>query len=160
MLVTNLTILVVDAHAPSRMAISQALTSQPAIKLVATAQNYSVAEKQTAQLSPDIIWLDLNIGQPVGIAEIHRLKKLSAASRIMAITAKEDEQEAFAAIIAGAQGYRSQASIDGVQLISSIQILCRGEFALRPELLTRMMQRLRAAALSGIEKAPGPSDVQ
>lgn len=158
MLVTNLTILVVDAHAPSRMAISQALTSQPAIKLVATAQNYSVAEKQTAQLSPDIIWLDLNTGQPDGIAEIHRLKKLSAGSRIMAITAKEDEQEAFAAIVAGAQGYLSQARIDPVQLISSIQMLCRDEFVLPPKLRVRLLQRLRAAALSGFEEVPGPPE--
>lgn len=160
MQVASLTVLVVDAHAPSRMAISQALTYQPAIKLVATAQNYSVAEKLTAQLSPDIIWLDLNSGQPDGIAEIHRLKKLSAASRIMAITAKEDEQEAFAAILAGAQGYRSQASIDAVQLMSSIQVLCRDEFVFPPKLRKRLLQRLRAAALSGFEEVLGSPGAQ
>jgi len=151
MLVTNLTVLVVDTHARSRTATSRALTSQPAIKLVVKAQNYTIAEKYTAQLSPDIIWFKLKAGQSDSIAEIYRLKKLSPTSHIMAITAKEDEQEAFAAIIAGAQGYGLLTSNDPDQLIPSIQMLCRGEFALPPNLRMSLMQRLRAAALSGLD---------
>jgi DNA-binding NarL/FixJ family response regulator len=50
----------------------------------------------------------MNSGHSDGIAEIRRLKKLSPASRIMAIADEQDEQEAFAAIMAGAQGYRSK----------------------------------------------------
>jgi len=141
-------VLVVDAHGLVRATISQVLTSQPAIKLIITTQNYAEAEKQTAQLSPDIIWLEMNIGHSDGIAEIRRLKKLSPASRIMAIADEKDEQEAFAAIMAGAQGYRSKQDIDPDEIMSMIQRLCRDEFVLRPGLLTHLMQRLRAAAMS------------
>jgi DNA-binding NarL/FixJ family response regulator len=108
MIITDMTVLVVDVHGLVRTTISQGLTSQPAIKLVITTQNYAEAEKQTEQLSPDIIWLEMYSGHSDGIAEIRRLKKLSPASRIMAIADEQDEQEAFAAIMAGAQGYRSK----------------------------------------------------
>ena len=48
-------VLVVDDHALVRTAISQVLTSQPEIKLVVLAKDYAEAEKQAAQLSPEII---------------------------------------------------------------------------------------------------------
>jgi DNA-binding NarL/FixJ family response regulator len=37
--------------------------------------------------------------------------------------------------------------VDLAEIMIIIHQLCRGEFVLRPELLTRLMQRLRAAAL-------------
>lgn len=142
-----MTVLVVDVHNLVRTTISQVLTSQPAVKLVITTQNYAESEKQTVQRSPDIIWLEMNIGHSDGIAEIRRLKKLSPASHIMAIADEQDEQEAFAAIMAGAQGYRSKQEIDPDEIISIIQRLCRDEFVLRPGLLTHLMQRFRAAVM-------------
>jgi two-component system, NarL family, response regulator LiaR len=146
-------VLVVDDHALIRTAIRQVLTSQPAIKRVIMAENYAKAEQQAAQLYPEIIWLDLHIAHSDGSAEIDRLKKLSPNSRIMALADVEDEQEAFAAIMAGAQGYRSKEDIDPEEIITIIQRLCRGEFVLQPLLLAHLMQRLRAAVLplSGTE---------
>jgi two-component system, NarL family, response regulator LiaR len=142
----SLTVLFIDDHALMRTAISQALTVQPGIGRILMAQNYTEAEKQVVQLVPDIIWLDLHVGSSDGIAEIGRLKKL-ATSRIMALTDQEDEGQAFAAIMAGAQGYRSKQDIDAGEIIATIQLLCRDEYALRPELLTRLLQRLRTAAV-------------
>ena len=145
--ITPMIVLVVDDHALVRAAISQVLTSQAAIKRVVLAENYAEAEKQTAHLSPEIIWLDLHMAHGDSIAEIGRLKKLSPTSRIMTLADVEDEQEAFAAILAGAQGYRSKQDVDPEEIIPMIQLLCRDEFVLRPVLLARLMQRLRTAAL-------------
>jgi DNA-binding NarL/FixJ family response regulator len=47
----------------------------------------------------------------------------------------EDEQEAFAAIMAGAQGYRSKQDVYAGEIMSLIQMLCHGEFVLRSALL-------------------------
>ena len=140
-------VLVIDDHALVRAAISQALTPQSEVELVATAQNYAEAEALSAKFHPDVIWLDMHVSQGNSIAEIHRLRKLSPDSCIMALTDMEDEQEGFAAIMAGAQGYRSKQDVDLEDIIAMIQAICRGEFVLRTELLTRMMQRLRAAAM-------------
>jgi DNA-binding NarL/FixJ family response regulator len=142
-----ITVLVVDDHALIRSAISQVLTSEPGVKLVITVQNYTEAEAQVPKLCPDIIWLDMHIADGDSIAEIVLLRKLSPDSRIMALADVEDVQEAFVAIMAGAQGYRSKQDLDPAEIMPIIHMLCRDEFVLRPRLLVHLMQRLRTAAL-------------
>jgi len=146
-LVNSVSVLIVDDHALVRAAISQVLTPRPEVKLVVTAQNYTDAEAHTAKLYPDVIWLDLHIARSNGIAEICRLRKLAPATRIIALADEEEEQEAFAAIMAGAQGYYSKQDVDPDDILAMIHAVHRGEFVLRPELLTCLMQRLRAAAM-------------
>ena len=153
----HIIVMVVDDHPLITSAISQALTPQPEVKLVVTVRDYIEAEAQVAQPHPDTIWLDMHIARSDGIAEIHRLRKLYPGSRIIALADVEDEQEAFAAIMAGAQGYLSKQDLDPGDLMTMTRMLCRDEFVLRPVLLTRLMQRLRAAALPlwGTERGLG-----
>lgn len=153
----HIIVMVVDDHPLIRSAISQALTPQPEVKLVVTVRDYAEAEAQVAQPHPETIWLDMHIARGDGISEIHRLRKLYPGSRIIALADVEDEQEAFAAIMAGAQGYLSKQDLDPGDLMTMTRMLCRDEFVLRPVLLTRLMQRLRAAALPlwGTERGPG-----
>jgi DNA-binding NarL/FixJ family response regulator len=126
-----LTILIVDGHALVRSALSQALASQPEIERIIMAQDYAEAEKQSAHLCPEIIWLDLHIAHADSSAEIGRLRRLAPACRILALADAEDEQEAFAAIMAGAQGYRSKQDVELDEIMSIIHMLCRDEFVLR-----------------------------
>ena len=152
-----LTILIVDDHALVRAAISQVLTSQPEVERIVLAADYTEAERQTAQLQPEIIWLDLHIAHANSSAEIGRLRQLAPACRIMALTDVEDEQEAFAAIMAGAKGYRSKVDVGLEEVMPMIHRLCRDEFVLRPSLVAYLMQRLRTAALPlwDWDKTPG-----
>src|SRR5258708_10538122 len=100
----HIIVMVVDDHPLIRSAFGQALTPQPEVKLVVTVHDYTEAEAQVAQLQPDTIWLDMHIAHGDGIAEIHRLRKLYPGSRVIALADVEDEQEAFAAIMAAAPG--------------------------------------------------------
>lgn len=143
----SVSVLVVDDHALIRAAIGQVLGSQPEIKQVVAVNDYARAEEQVTKLLPDIIWLDMGIASHDGIAEIRRLRKLSPDSRILALADVEDEQEAFATIMAGAQGYRSKQDVDPGEIMTMIQRICHGEYVLRPALLTRVVQRLRAEAM-------------
>lgn len=143
----QITVLIVDDHALVRSAVSQVLGVQPQIEYVATAQSYTELEERLAQLYPDIIWLDMHIAHNDGVAEIRRLRQLVPDARIMALADEENEQEAFEVIMAGAQGYRSKQDVDPGNIIDIITMLCRDEFVLSPGLLTRLMQRLRNAAL-------------
>jgi DNA-binding NarL/FixJ family response regulator len=142
-----LSVLIVDDHALVRSALSQQLACQLVVERIVLAHNYAEAEQQTARLRPEIIWLDLHAVHSDGCAEIGCLRKLSPASHIMALTDVEDEQEAFAAIMSGAQGYRSKQDLDLEEIMPIIQMLCRDELVLRPVLATHILQRLRAAAL-------------
>jgi DNA-binding NarL/FixJ family response regulator len=155
---TPITVLVVDDHALVRTTISRALSSRPEVKRVIMAQNYSEAKEYSAHLQPTIIWLDMQIGHADSIEEIRRLRQLAPTSHVMALTDVENEQEAFAVIMAGAQGYRSKQDVDPGDIMTLISTLCRGEFVLRAVLLARLMQRLRTAAfpLWASENRSGP----
>ena len=140
MIITDMTVLVVDVHGLVRTTISQGLTSQPAIKLVITTQNYAEAEKQTEQLSPDIIWLEMNSGHSDGIAEIRRLKKLSPASRIMAIADEQDEQEA------GPDDLQAGRAVDGRgNLIVGCPAVAQGECPAIEQTDSRRLQNSRGS---------------
>jgi two-component system, NarL family, response regulator DevR len=154
---SHIIVMVVDDHALVRAAISQVLNPQPEVKLVVTVRSYTEAEAQIAQLHPDIIWLDMHVAHGDSISEIPRLRKLSPDSRIIALADVEDEQEAFAAIMAGSQGYLSKQDLDPGDIMTMIQRLCHGELVVRPPLLTRLVHRLRAAALPlwGTENGSG-----
>jgi DNA-binding NarL/FixJ family response regulator len=153
----SITVLVVDDHALVRATINQLLILQPEIKRVIVVQNYLEAETQAASIEPDIIWLDMQVVHSPcnGITEIHRLRKFSPKSRIMAFADVENGQEALAAILAGAQGYCSKQDVNPSDIITMIHMIYRGEIALRPELLTSIMQRIRSVAMPtwGFEKA-------
>jgi DNA-binding NarL/FixJ family response regulator len=147
LVVRSFTVLVVDDHVLVRSAINQILSVQPEVKHVVLVQNYTEAEAEAARQYPNIIWLDLHIGHSDGIAEIGRLRKLVPDAHIIALSDAEDEQEAFAAIMAGAQGYRSKQDVDPDEIMPLISAIYRGEIVLRAGLLTRLMHRFRAAAL-------------
>lgn len=141
------TVLVVDDHALVRVAFSQVLSAQPEIKLVVVASNYVDAENKAVHQQPDIIWLDMHIARSDSIGAIQRLHKLVPHSRIIALADDENEQEAFAAIMTGAHGYLSKQDVDSEDILSMFQMVCRGELVFRPLLLTRLVHRLRDAAM-------------
>lgn len=143
----SITVMIVDDHVLIRQAISHILSSQPVIERVITAQDYVEAREQAAKLQPDIIWLDMRIACSNSIIEIGRLRKVSPASHVIVLTDLEDEQEAFAAIMAGAQGYRSKQDLDENEVMAAIDMIRRGEFVLRPLLAAQVVHRLRSAAL-------------
>lgn len=140
-------ILVVDDHALVREAIGRVLNSLPEVELVISARSYKEAEAQVARLRPDIIWLDMHIARSNGVTEISSLRKLSPESKIIVLADSEDEQEAFAVIMAGAHGYRSKEEVDPEEVIQILHMVRRDELALRPAIITRLVQRLRNAAL-------------
>ncbi len=143
----SITVLVIDDHRLVRAALAQVLRAQPTVKQFAVARDYNEGESQAAKLTPDIIWFDMHITRTNSIREIYSLKKISPTSHIIALTDVEDEQEAFEAIMAGVQGYLSKQDVDPEEIMNIIQMIYRGEFVLRPLLLTRLLHRLRIAAL-------------
>lgn len=153
----SLIVLVVDDHAIIRSAISQTLAAESGIESVILSRDYTEAEEKTAKLSPHIIWLDMHIERSNSIVEIGRLQKLSPVSRIMALADVEDEKEAFAAIMAGAQGYRSKQDVDPGEIMAIIHMLCRGEFVLRPGLAATIFQHLRSAAMFALGPLRDPN---
>jgi DNA-binding NarL/FixJ family response regulator len=145
--IASITVLVVDDHALIRSAVQQALAPLAEIKLVVAAQDYVEARAQALMVHPTIVWLDMHVAHGDGVVEIARLRRYSPDSYILAVADVEDEKEAFAAIMAGAQGYCSKQDIAPDDIPELIHKVYQGELMMRPALVTHLVHHLRAVAL-------------
>ena len=97
--------LVVDDHAIIRKGMRAVLELVPDIELVGEAENGRQAVKLDAELSPDVILMDLMMPEMNGVETITQIFKTNPQARILVLTSMEDEEHVMAAIQAGALGY-------------------------------------------------------
>ncbi len=142
-----LTVLVVDDHALVRSALRQALAQLHDVSEVVAARDYAEAEVHAAHIHPDVILLDTRAGRGNGIEEISRLQRISPESQIVVLADAEDDDEVFAAIMAGAQGYCSKQDVGPDEIEKLIQSIRQGELVVRPALLAGLVRRLRSTMM-------------
>jgi DNA-binding NarL/FixJ family response regulator len=78
-------------------------TANPAIRVVGSTTSYTQALKLLEETSPDVILLDLDLGEENGL---HAIPQLIAASdaKILVLTGLRDEAVHHSAVLAGARG--------------------------------------------------------
>lgn len=101
----SLRILVVDDHPLVLRGIAAVLDSEPDFE-VFEAAGTSEARKQTENEHPDVILLDVRLSEKeTGVDFIPTLLRISPTSRVIMLTAVDDDQTVTQAFKAGAQGY-------------------------------------------------------
>jgi two-component system response regulator DevR len=80
-----------------------------------------------------------------GIAACVEIKRVLPVTKIVLITAEPDEDCAFAAALAGAEGYLDK-SIDQVRLVHVLQAVLEGETAYPRRFVSRLLAELRRVA--------------
>ena len=87
---------------------------------------------QVASLNPDVVVLDISLGDMTGFDVARRLREMNCRARIVFLTVHESEDFVRAAVALGASGYvfKSRASSD---LVDAIRAASRGEAFLPAE---------------------------
>ncbi len=98
-------VLVVDDHPIVRQGLVAVLGDEADFAVVGSAGAVDEAVALVARLQPDVILLDLELGDRDGVAAIPRFKDASPASRVLVFTAYDTDERVFGAIRAGAGGY-------------------------------------------------------
>lgn len=149
---TQLTrVLIADDHHIVREGLRALLKRMPELTLVGEATNGEEAVRQSAELSPDIVLLDLRMPRKDGVAAIREIKAAQPRVRFLVLTSYDDDDTVFAAIKAGAEGYLLKDSHPD-QLMLAIQAVCRGESALHPAIARKLLTELSRPA----ELPPAP----
>lgn len=138
----RLTVLAVIGDEPTRALLPRVLTNERLIIAHDFVRGLSFAEAE----SPDIVFVDLTIGNGAGLAMVHHLKAIAPETTIFAMATKSSlEAGAHAVALGGAGLIMLPAGGDEVlSAVSSVK-LRRAEKALRTELL-RERERLRSLA--------------
>jgi DNA-binding NarL/FixJ family response regulator len=98
---------------------------QPAYLVVAALSDGASVLEQAPNLNPDLIILDISLGDIAGFEIARRLKKAGAAAKIIFLTVHENIDFVRAAFDLGADGYVYKSRISS-DLIDAIDTICAG----------------------------------
>ncbi|MBP6787153.1 MAG: response regulator transcription factor [Candidatus Promineofilum sp.] len=132
-------LLLADDHAVVRSGLRMLLQAQPDMIIVGEAETGQEAIRRVAELSPDVVLMDIEMPGMNGIEATRRIKADAPAAAVLALTMYEDDQYFFEMLRAGASGYVPKRAAPD-ELVSAIRAVSRGEVFLYPSLAGRLVQ--------------------
>ena len=142
-----LRILTADDHPLFLDGLVATLRRAPGVEVVGTAQDGETAARLAAELLPDVALLD--IAMPGG--GLHAARQVidsSPGTRVVMLTASEDEDDLLGAMKAGARGYVLKG-VSGGELIRILRSVHAGEVYVAPGLAWGMLRELTRPRPSG-----------
>ena len=147
-------ILIVDDHEVVRVGLRHLIEKQPHMKIVGEACNRDDALKIASREQPEIVILDLCLGNENGNDLIPELLRIAEESRIIVLTAVQDEEELRNASRLGAAGViMKDAPADMV--IKAIERVHAGELWLNRRLTAALVAELRRPGKDPLANAEG-----
>lgn len=133
----------VDDHPVVRAGIAALISGEDDMEIVGEAANTDDAVRGIALREPDVVLMDLQLGDgPDGVEATKRVRALAKAPQVLVLTTYETDADIVRAIDAGATGYVLKACPPD-ELFQAIRAAARGESALSPKVAARMMRRMR-----------------
>jgi len=103
-------ILLVEDHIMARMGTALYIKNNPEFDLVGQAEDGLQAIDLALRLKPDVILMDIGLPKIDGIEATKTIKEKGADASILMLTSREDKEDVFAALNAGADGYIMKGS--------------------------------------------------
>jgi DNA-binding NarL/FixJ family response regulator len=133
-------VVLADDHAVVRKGIREFLEEDAAIRVVAEASDGAEAVACVAREQPEVAVLDIQMPKMNGMDATRQIKKEFPRTRVLILTAYDDDPYIFAALQAGANGYLLKtASSD--EICRAVRAIAAGESALSPTVAKKLVQR-------------------
>ncbi len=145
-----ISVFLVDDHEVVRRGVADLLDAEPDLTVVGQASTVSTALARIPALNPDIAVLDMRLPDGNGVELCRELRSKLPNLNCLMLTSYTDEQAMLDAILAGAGGYVIK-DIRGLELVSAVRRVGRGESLLDNRAAAALMSRLRASL-----DEPGP----
>ncbi|TCP54709.1 LuxR family two component transcriptional regulator [Tumebacillus sp. BK434] len=140
-------VLIADDHPLSRDAVRTLLEGVEPFELIGEAKNGQEAVELCAELSPDLVLMDINMPKLSGLEATRLIKKANSAVKIVMLTVSDDVADLFTAIQYGAQGYLLK-NLDPDDWMHYLHTLLDENGEIPREMAGRLMHSFRS------EKAP------
>jgi DNA-binding NarL/FixJ family response regulator len=141
-------LLIADDHAIFRDALRKLLDADDEITIVGEAGNGTECIKMLDKLRPDILLLDLRMPDKSGLAVLEEVKFDTLPTRVIVLTAAEDDRDLVRAMRLGARGIvLKESAID--LLIKSIHRVHAGEIWLDSRMTAGVINAFSASSKSG-----------
>ncbi len=140
-------ILLVDDHALIRRGMKGQFILQPGFSVVGEAGDGAQAIELAEQLQPDVVLMDIDMPVMDGITATQQIKSDRVITRILALSAFDNDTQVMGMLAAGADGYCLK-SIEWEQLIAVIQLILQGGAYLDPQIAQKVARMLKPIVVS------------
>jgi RNA polymerase sigma factor (sigma-70 family) len=144
----ELRLMIVDDHAIFREGLRALLDMEEDFVVIGEASRGDEAVDMVTSESPDVVLLDLHLPDGSGSDFCREILEASPGSKVLILSAYDDDQEISSALISGAAGYVLK-TVGGERLAENIRSVFRGEVLLGPSVaakVVRQLSRLREEA--------------
>ena len=101
-------VLLVDDHAVVRTGFRLLLQSHPEVSVIAEAESGEAACQLYAELSPDVVVIDIAMPGMGGLEALRRIRARNDQARILTLSAHDDPMHARRSLQEGALGFLSK----------------------------------------------------
>ena len=153
----DITVCIVDDVSELRQALEEIVSSADGYKCIGTMSNASEAITRIPLLRPDVVLMDINLGESEsGIDCVRQLKPIVPATNFMMCTVYEDDEKIFEALSAGASGYILKKT-EPMKLLDAIKELHEGGAPMSSQIARKVVfafqnKPLSSAAMANIEQ--------
>ncbi|MDC0770150.1 response regulator [Streptomyces sp. HD] len=132
------TVLITDDQPLQRFGFRMLLESQDDMTVAGEASNGSEAVRMTAELSPDVVLMDVRMPGLDGIEATRRITAAGDRTRVLILTTFDLDEYAYAGLRAGASGFLVKDA-QPEELLSGIRAVATGDAVVAPSLTRRLL---------------------
>src|SRR5947208_8880097 len=136
--VRKIRVLIADDHAVVRSGLRSILEHEDDIDVIGEAADGHQALESAQELLPDVILMDINMGDWDGVTATRRVRNSVPSSRVIVLTNYDEDNLVFSSIRAGASGYLLK-EVTGSQLTNAIRTVADGFSLIYPSVAKRVL---------------------
>ena len=134
------TVLIAEDHAVVREGTREMLEHDDLISVVGEAVDGPSAVSMSAELTPDVLLLDMSLPILNGIEVTRRVSEAPRPPKVLILSAYDDADYVGAALSSGAQGYLLKTA-GSQEVIAAVLAVSRGDIVLHPAVARKVLGR-------------------
>lgn len=147
-------LLLVDDHEIVRAGLRAILRSYDHLEIIAEANSVDEAVKEAVRLQPDVILMDVRLGDGTGFEASRQIHQQNVPARVLFLTSFSDDEIISQLLASPVDGFLLKDA-SGAQMAAAIEQVHAGQTVLDSTIARRVLEKARAAASS---PAADPTD--
>ena len=138
---SEIRVLVVDAHDLFRRGLMEVLAEESDLEVIGEARNGQEAMDRVEELSPDVVFMDLNMPGQSGIETTAYLTQKWPDLKVLVLTVSEEAADLYNTLKVGARGYVLKIS-SPEEIIDALRQVHQGWVVVSPAMAPRFLSEL------------------
>ena len=152
-------ILIVDDQPLIRMGFRMILSAQPDFLVVGEAADGRDALRQTTELDPDVVLMDVRMPGVDGVTATAAILQGGSRAKILILTTFDLDEYAFNGLRAGASGFLLK-DVPPEELVGAIRAVASGDAVVSPRITRRLLDTYSAdLTAEGVQQSPASEEL-